>query len=875
MNSKAAFETLLNPKIAVELAPELTEATALLPLIGLVDRAKGISDLVLPTAIVNQANLVSLKPLSTKSTVVTEPIPVLSSTSIAASSPTANRFGETTLTTANTSFALDSSLTSIDSDNVKALLGPKKWKETSAIGPVTQVTFGFTSSFNFDYESNYLAVSIPDTTRRNNILQQYTFTYGTLTAYQRGVTASWLNNSFRNVSGLMFQQLVTARDATIRIATANISGTGYDNRNHTYDLGNSSTSVDSVESGDVWYNTTASSGSNITAVPFIGSYGYFTMGHELGHALGLKHGSSAIGGGKNSIEFSIMTYQAYDGDVSGTKPKDFNWSQSLMMYDIRAIQQMYGARFDYEETNTIYTFEPTTGEMFINGIGQGKPGAGNPGTNIVFRTIWDGNGVDTYDFSNYGTNLSVDLTPGGWSDLDVGGNRQRANLDRNSNSHYARGHVFNALQFYGNAKSLIENANGGTGNDVLKGNLASNTLNGNNGNDIMYGGGGSDILIGGLGNDDLFGNEGNDNLIGGAGNDTINGDDIFGVSFVFGNDTISGGDGNDTVYGGYGNDYIDGDGGNDIVVGGYGNDSLNGGMGNDYLQGGAGNDLIFGGAGNDALDGDDGNDSLNGGIGDDILLGGAGNDTLIGGSGNDGLYGGGGNDIIDGSDGNDTVAGTFGDIRLDGGVGIDTLKFLTAANSPVDLNSYNINLTTGATNYGGLVLNFENLSTNSGNDTLVGSAAKNLIESGAGNDFINGGAGDDTIIGGAGNDLLYGGVGVDGFLLERTGIDTIADFVSNGSPLTNDYLGVFAGSFGGRLNLGIPIVLTGPSLLPATAFLSGAGATKALSTTQRFIFNTTDRSLYFDVDGLGGVASSKIAILSNTTTLSSNNFLVI
>ena len=80
-----------------------------------------------------------------------------------------------------------------------------------------------------------------------------------------------------------------------------------------------------------------------------------------------------------------------------------------------------------------------------------------------FRTVWDGDGIDTYDFSNYTSDLNVDLEPGSWSDLDVGGNAQRANLslfDNNVNE-YARGHVFNALQFNGDTRSLIENATGG------------------------------------------------------------------------------------------------------------------------------------------------------------------------------------------------------------------------------------------------------------------------------------------------------------------------------------------------------------------------------------------------------------------------------
>ncbi len=84
--------------------------------------------------------------------------------------------------------------------------------------------------------------------------------------------------------------------------------------------------------------------------------------------------------------------------------------------------------------------------MFINGVGQGAPGG-----NRIFMTIWDGNGTDTYDFSNYTTSVTVDLTPGGFS---ITSETQRASLGAGNK---APGNIFNALQFNGDARSLIEN----------------------------------------------------------------------------------------------------------------------------------------------------------------------------------------------------------------------------------------------------------------------------------------------------------------------------------------------------------------------------------------------------------------------------------
>lgn len=45
--------------------------------------------------------------------------------------------------------------------------------------------------------------------------------------------------------------------------------------------------------------------------------------------------------------------------------------------------------------DSVYTFSDTTGEMFINGIGQGTPFR-----NTLFRTLRDNGGNDAYDFSN-------------------------------------------------------------------------------------------------------------------------------------------------------------------------------------------------------------------------------------------------------------------------------------------------------------------------------------------------------------------------------------------------------------------------------------------------------------------------------------------
>jgi serralysin len=252
----------------------------------------------------------------------------------------------------------------------------------------------------------------------------------------------------------------------------------------------------SNEAGDTWFGRT----NGWFDDPVRGGYGYYAFIHELLHAVGLKHGNldnTNIGGfgamtaDRDSMEFSVMTYRSYVG-AAGQYVENETWgyAQTLMMYDIAALQHMYGADFTTNAGNTVYRWSPTTGQEFINGGGQDAPG-----DNRIFMTIWDGGGSDTYDFSNYSTNLNVDLRPGQWSSTST---TQTAQLGP---GHYARGNIANALTYHGDARSLIENAIGGTGNDVIFGNTAANSLKG---------GAGADRLDGLEGNDVLWGNAGKD-----------------------------------------------------------------------------------------------------------------------------------------------------------------------------------------------------------------------------------------------------------------------------------------------------------------------------------------------------------------------------
>lgn len=250
---------------------------------------------------------------------------------------------------------------------------------------------------------------------------------------------------------------------------------------------------DDALSGDIWYGD---SGPN----PVMGNYDFMTILHEIGHALGLDHAHSGgvngtVASAYDSIEYTLMSYRGYVGSSTSGGYAFETWGapQTYMALDIAALQELYGADFTTNAGDTVYSWAPNSGKTLINGAVGLKPGA-----NIIFATIWDGGGRDTYDLSAYATDLQIDLRPGRFS---IFSQAQRSDLGGGPHDGLAAGNICNALQYRGDPRSLIETAIGGTGDDRLVGNAAANRLVGGAGDDVLSGLGGADVLCGGAGQD--------------------------------------------------------------------------------------------------------------------------------------------------------------------------------------------------------------------------------------------------------------------------------------------------------------------------------------------------------------------------------------
>lgn len=336
-----------------------------------------------------------------------------------------------------------------------------------------------------------------------------------------------------------------------------------------------------------------------------------------------------------------------------------------------------------------------------------------------------GAGVDTADYSDATSYVTIDLKISGYQDTHGSG----------------RDSLFSIANLIGSNHDDV--LVGGFGNSQFDGGAGHDRLAGEDGDDRLLGGVGNDRLEGGAGLDFLIGGDGDDSLDGGVGSDraifagarsqylittnglvtTVSGPE--GIDALTGVELLCFTDGVYDIAGTALTPTMTGTGGDNIIAGSDGDDVIHGLAGDDYITPNRGHNIIDGGAGLDTVfflaarpnyqivwHGDvvtvhdslssyvlvgvehirfeeqtflarsggglyltdtNGNDQLFGEDSDDEMVAGLGKDTLKAGAGSDRLWGGAGDDTLFGQAGDDRLDGGAGDDRIDGGTGTDRL----------------------------------------------------------------------------------------------------------------------------------------------------------------------------------------------------------
>src|SRR5665213_62290 len=281
-----------------------------------------------------------------------------------------------------------------------------------------------------------------------------------------------------------------------------------------------------AQDGDVWLNSSFVGGWSTVSS---GSEQFLAILHELGHAMGLTHPTVA---GEDTQKYTVMASDTADvnPDVSSGV-----YATGLQLYDVLAVQSIYGMNWDTRSDDTVYSV--------ANGFGATVSKA-------FTYTIWDGGGTDVIDATGYGS-AEIDLRQGHFSSIGLQSDSGAAVVFDTPASgltdEYDAGNV--AIAYY----AIIENAIGTGGNDILIGNAWNN---------VLYGGGGNDLITGdGITYDGVAGNITADPI-----------KDSTGTAYDWGPGGVAPAtdlSGNDILIGGAGDDYFVGGKGNDVIHGGY------------------------------------------------------------------------------------------------------------------------------------------------------------------------------------------------------------------------------------------------------------------------------------------------------------------
>lgn len=204
------------------------------------------------------------------------------------------------------------------------------------------------------------------------------------------------------------------------------------------------------KAGDIWLSGQSEAANSLWEP---GSYAYFIILHELGHALGLKHpfeGQSRLPSLYDNQSLTVMSYVAATGEVGS---RFSYYPTTPMLIDIAAIQTIYGANNRFNNTDTLYQFTDAS---------------------TYHETLWDGGGEDTLRYMGHLPSI-IDLNPLRPSTIG-----QPVYIEFTNGQHGPRvPNIWIAQDVF------IENLQAGTADDTLIGNMSANLIDGGEGIDRL------------------------------------------------------------------------------------------------------------------------------------------------------------------------------------------------------------------------------------------------------------------------------------------------------------------------------------------------------------------------------------------------------
>ncbi|MEM7621136.1 MAG: M10 family metallopeptidase [Pseudomonadota bacterium] len=192
-----------------------------------------------------------------------------------------------------------------------------------------------------------------------------------------------------------------------------------------------------------------------------GDYQFSTIVHEIGHGLGLAHAGNYNGSANfdreavlanDSYQMTLMSYFSVDENPYVSVDNPNSRPAAPMIMDIYAIQDAYALETTTRTDNTVYGFNSTADRDAFD-FTKTDP----------YTSLYDAGGIDTLDISEYSYNQNISLISGTFS--DIGGWEQNVSIAYST---------------------TIENAIGGSGNDIFTGNSADNFIDGGAGMDTLF-----------------------------------------------------------------------------------------------------------------------------------------------------------------------------------------------------------------------------------------------------------------------------------------------------------------------------------------------------------------------------------------------------